>query len=260
MILARLAESDEELRTLIDFEPAKDRSGHCARVLFKLFHAGLSVGEALVVATGSAFAAKFDGRKSKWDLATEVEEAYERWKASVDAPQDGKPVKAKQAKAPKQTRVEPQDEPEEAPEGPPSPPPPPPSGSGETGEDDPSAGLRSEQSGLMAHLNKLYALVRSYGGKTVVLHEGRDERRDPKEYWQSVGDFHTVAATEPRVCVGFKANGEPKYIPASKWWLTKKKRREYQDVIFEPSTNDRNVNGHYNLEARLVVHDAGSHS
>jgi hypothetical protein len=97
-------------------------------------------------------------------------------------------------------------------------------------------------------MNKQFALITSYGGRTCVLqHDQRDEHGEPKEYWLTMGDFHTVAAKEGSIRLWDADAGKWKKMPVSKWWLTQKKRLAYQSVIFDPSTTSRNVRGHYNL-------------
>ena len=79
-ILARLPVS---LRADIEFEPeAGKRSEHCASVMWKLFHHGLTDDEVEIIANGSAFAAKFDERG---DLHAEIERERAGWEAKAGA-------------------------------------------------------------------------------------------------------------------------------------------------------------------------------
>ena len=65
----------------INTEDETDRSKHCAGVLFKLFNAGLTDDEVEIVATGSAFARKFDERG---DLHEEIVRVRAGWTTNGD--------------------------------------------------------------------------------------------------------------------------------------------------------------------------------
>ena len=262
---------DELLRIQIDLEGV-DRSVHCARTLFNLFHSGLSPKEVLAVAKGSAFARKFDERG---DLVEEVERAYERWHDGMNAPRsppksppkppskeneagaNGKP-KAKNGPfldaqgvaincAP---HVEPKFEPDEETEAK-APPPSPQPGDDIPDDDTQDSAFAAIDRTIaireLGRMNRKYALIRSYLGKTMVLHEGRDEKGNPQEYWHIINEFHNgVAANEGYIEVDNPQTNKTKWMAVSKWWITRKKRREYQSVVFDPSTSS-SVRGHYNL-------------
>jgi hypothetical protein len=246
-ILDRL---NELLRIQIDLE-GTDRSVHCARVLFNLFYAGLTIEEVLAVAKGSAFARKFDERG---DLVEEVERAYDRWHAEVNAPpsppslsppKNGPLLDEHDVAIGCTLHVEPKFDPEEEDRAKP----PPPKDEEEFSSDPQgsafSATDRAEAYRVVGYMNRKYALIRSYAGKTLVMQEAANERGQPQEYWYTIYDFHAgAAANEGYIEVDNPTTGKTKWMAVSRWWITRKRRREYQSVVFDPSTDARNVRGH----------------
>jgi hypothetical protein len=260
MILARL--DDEGLLIDINMEGKVGyRSTHCASVLFRLFYEGLSASEALVVARGSAFARKFDERG---DLVEEVERVYAKWHAEINAPRPTLPPEPLEPseKCPLldelgiavdcAPHVEPRFEPDEEEE---ARAPPPPKDDEDVFAEPQSRAFgpvdREEAIRIRKYMNGKYAVIKSYLGKTLVMHAMTDEKGRPQEYWYTIHDFHKGAASNEGWIEVHNSNaatpGKTKFIPVTEWWIKHKKRKEYKTVVFDPSTDSRNINGHYNL-------------
>ncbi len=105
-----------------------------------------------------------------------------------------------------------------------------------------------EESKVYRVVNKInsdHAFIKSRGGKACVLHEGFDEAGEPNEYYYGINDFYNIMANQGVANVG--GDEEPKWVPKSKVWMQDPLRRQYQSVVFDPRTTNRDVRGHYNL-------------
>ena len=90
-------------------------------------------------------------------------------------------------------------------------------------------------------INADHAFIMSRGGKSCVLHEGFDEEGAAKEFYYSVPDFFNIMANRGALRIVGKAT------PKSQIWMQSPLRRQYQSVVFDPGTTEREVRGHYNL-------------
>ena len=95
---------------------------------------------------------------------------------------------------------------------------------------------------LLAEFNEKYAVVKNVGGKCRVVFEVKDAILDRYTLaMQTFGDFRNAYCNK-LVQVG--SEEKPKYIPEGQWWLTHRKRREYERVVFSP---EHEVPNAYNL-------------
>jgi hypothetical protein len=93
-----------ELRDAIDTE-GEDRSAHCASVMFSLLNAGLAYDDILLIATGAAFARKFEERKHG-DLEKEIDRLTAKWEADREARESEAEDEAEPAKPKASTKAQ----------------------------------------------------------------------------------------------------------------------------------------------------------
>jgi len=100
---------------------------------------------------------------------------------------------------------------------------------------------------VAAELNKDHAFINSHHGKAKVLCESFNAKGEPEIYYYLIGDFHTIKANLLPIPIKGGSPNKPKPMAASQAWIHSPNRRSYQSVVFDPSTEERNVKGHYNL-------------
>ena len=97
---------------------------------------------------------------------------------------------------------------------------------------------------VLEEYNSRYAVIQIFGGQCQIAQEIFDPQMGRK-----VLTFRSYAAFEqglrPRkVQIGTDDKGNPKYMPAAKWWFENPQRREYETVTFAPN---KQTPGQYNL-------------
>ena len=97
---------------------------------------------------------------------------------------------------------------------------------------------------VLADLNEQHMVIKSFGGKCVVVSEVYDHVLNRYHIErQSFGDFRNAYLNQ-KVEIGTNKDGTPKYEKMGKWWLEHPKRREFDRVVFKP---DGEGEGEYNL-------------
>ncbi|KKL22113.1 hypothetical protein LCGC14_2438670, partial [marine sediment metagenome] len=95
----------------------------------------------------------------------------------------------------------------------------------------------------LAKLNDRYAVV-TMGGKQRVIYEMKDPTLHRyKLVIMTFEDFQKKYMNQLVRC-GEDAKGNPRFIPKGKWWLSHRKRRQYEEVIFSP---EKDVDDCYNM-------------
>ncbi len=96
----------------------------------------------------------------------------------------------------------------------------------------------------LRRFNDRYAVIGNLGGKCRIVYEELDLALDRTVLVrQSFEDFRNKYMHE-KVTVGVDKDNRPIEVPAGKWWLSQRKRRQYENIVFVPG---REVNGSYNM-------------
>ena len=97
----------------------------------------------------------------------------------------------------------------------------------------------------LMELNKNFAVIGNIGGKCRIIEEIVDPVLNrPRLTKQSFADFHNRFGNQ-YIIVGEESDGNPKYTAAGQWWTKHPKRRQYNNIVFAPGTD--NVGNAYNL-------------
>ncbi len=87
---------------------------------------------------------------------------------------------------------------------------------------------------VLHKFNEKYAVVKNYGGKCLVISDQYDHSLDRKRLTrQTFGTFKEAYLNE-NVQQGTDKFDNPKFVPAGKWWLENKHRRQYSTIAFAP--------------------------
>jgi hypothetical protein len=95
-------------------------------------------------------------------------------------------------------------------------------------------------------INKTYAIVK-LPGKTKILREkyNAETRREEMEYIDPTDLRLDLADETIQISLPDPKTGKPDFKPIAPWWITHKKRRQYEGVAFLPAGEI--TNGHLNL-------------
>lgn len=95
----------------------------------------------------------------------------------------------------------------------------------------------------LRELNDRYAVV-TIGGKQRIIYEEWDELLERHRLVTMTFEDFSKKYMHKRVSVGQDAQGNDRYMPLGKWWLSHEKRRQYEKVTFAPG---REVEDAYNM-------------
>ncbi len=104
---------------------------------------------------------------------------------------------------------------------------------------------------LLERMNREFAVIKSYGGKTMVMVEqgAFDPNTEaPVPVFQTFRDFKNRIANYPKILI--QVGKKTKEISAYDWWTTHPRRREFHDVTFQPGID---TPGRYNLFSGFPV-------
>lgn len=107
----------------------------------------------------------------------------------------------------------------------------------------------------LRELNERYTVVRSFGGKCLVVWEEEGEGALKRTHLkkQPFAEFEKGYMNQ-RVQVGTDAQGNPKYVKKGKWWLEHPHRAQVERVVFAPDRadipNTLNLWKGYSVEAK----------
>lgn len=94
---------------------------------------------------------------------------------------------------------------------------------------------KAEREALLKEFNDRYAVVND-GGSVVIFAERIDDVLERRVYDRMAPGALGILYANRWVCTSINNEGERKYHPAAKWWLTHEKRHQYiHGVIFDPS-------------------------
>lgn len=95
----------------------------------------------------------------------------------------------------------------------------------------------------LAELNDTYAVIKSIGGKCRVMQYERVGRRDVPRFSEFQDFKNAYCNRYVQVLVGKDAKGQEqsKPVPLGKWWLEHPERRDYEGVVFDPTTAEEVV-------------------
>lgn len=108
---------------------------------------------------------------------------------------------------------------------------------------------------VIEELNKYHAIV-SIGSNVVILRERTGTNHQISVDFLRKPDFQTLL--ENKTVTLRDENGNPKEKPAAKYWLTHPNRREYEQVVFDPSVNpgSNHSTTNYNLWRGFAIQPA----
>jgi hypothetical protein len=94
---------------------------------------------------------------------------------------------------------------------------------------------------MLEAMNTKFAVIKNRGGKACILRHTTNEKLEPIDAFCDVHSFHNIIASNiPSI------KGDEKPAKATNWWLAHSKRREYEGVVFDPSTTALEINKHLN--------------
>jgi hypothetical protein len=99
---------------------------------------------------------------------------------------------------------------------------------------------------LLAEMNEKYAVILTYGNQTVVMIENARKNEQTQRYEPAFQNFRTFKdriKRYPNIPIETKS-GKTKSISAFEWWTSHPRRREFEDITFEPGLETPN---RYNL-------------
>lgn len=98
---------------------------------------------------------------------------------------------------------------------------------------------------LLAEMNEKYAIILTYGNETVVMVENARKNEQTGHYEPAFQNFRAFKNRIKRYpSVQIEHNGKIKSTSAFEWWTSHPRRREYEDITFEPGLETPN---RYNL-------------
>ena len=90
----------------------------------------------------------------------------------------------------------------------------------------------------LAKMNDQYAVIQNFGGKCLVMESRPDASGGPDELvFQDFTNFHNSHCNRKVSVQYVNAKGDlvSKDIPLGKWWTEHENRRQYEQIIFDPS-------------------------
>ncbi len=86
----------------------------------------------------------------------------------------------------------------------------------------------------LQYFNDKYAVVKNIGNKCLVISDQKDYSLKRDRLTRQTFETLTQAYSHEVVQVGTDKNKNPKFMPAGKWWLQNKHRRQYSAIAFAP--------------------------
>lgn len=98
---------------------------------------------------------------------------------------------------------------------------------------------------MLAEMNEKYAVILTYGNETVVMVENARKNEQTQRYEPAFQNFRAFKNRIKRYpSVQMEIKGKLKSVPAFEWWTSHPRRREFEDITFEPGLETPN---RYNL-------------
>lgn len=86
----------------------------------------------------------------------------------------------------------------------------------------------------LAYFNQRYLVVKNLGGKCLVMEQVFDPSLKRNRWTKRSLDSFQQAYENKRVQIGEDSNGNPKYMPAGKWWRFHENRKQFETIVFAP--------------------------